>query len=325
MTATLVDGGHSPVATDRIADGVPASNVRDYLNHIGRTRLLSAEQEVTLAKQIEAGLFAEKKLETEASAVDAELERDLRLIAAEGHAAKQHLVEANLRLVVSIAKRYIGRGVPFLDLIQEGNLGLMHAVEKFDYTPGFKFSTYATWWIRQAVTRAMADQGRTIRIPARLADKVTQVTRARRDLATRLGREPHSEEVAEVLDLRTDQVIELLGYDQEPISLDLVVGNDGGVALSKSVYTPNDTVEDEHLASGRPLRNELNRLLATLLPQEREVIRLRCGFDDGRHRTLEEVGQEFGRSRERIRQIEKRALVKLRAPEHARRLERYIA
>ncbi|MFG2059947.1 RNA polymerase sigma factor SigB [Micromonospora sp. NPDC048871] len=300
--------------------GVSTDLVRAYLNGIGRTKLLTAAQEVDLAKRIEAGLFAEEKLST-CTPVSAELRADLTVVVQEGQAAKNHLLEANLRLVVSIAKRYTGRGMAFLDLIQEGNLGLIRAVEKFDYTKGYKFSTYATWWIRQAITRAMADQARTIRIPVHMVEQVNRMVRARRELAVSLGREPTVAEIARALDVPEFQVIELISYDREPVSLDQTVGEDGESALGDFVAAVDPMVADE--AGQGELRNEVSIVLATLSQREQAVIRLRFGLDDGRQRTLDEVGREFGLSRERIRQIEKVTLLKLRAPERAQRLEAY--
>ncbi|PWU48876.1 RNA polymerase subunit sigma [Micromonospora globispora] len=302
--------------------GVSTDLVRAYLNGIGRTKLLTAAQEVELSKRIEAGLFAEEKLST-CTPVSAELRADLALIVAEGRAAKDHLLEANLRLVVSIAKRYTGRGMAFLDLIQEGNLGLIRAVEKFDYTKGYKFSTYATWWIRQAITRAMADQARTIRIPVHMVEQVNRMVRARRELAVTLGREPTVAEVAVALDVPEFQVIELISYDREPVSLDQAVGEDGESALGDFVAAVDPREEPGDAAANGELRNEVRIVLATLSQREQAVIRLRFGLDDGRQRTLDEVGREFGLSRERIRQIEKVTLLKLRAPERANRLEAY--
>ncbi|NLU79915.1 RNA polymerase sigma factor SigB [Micromonospora sp. HNM0581] len=301
--------------------GVSTDLVRAYLNGIGRTKLLTAVQEVDLAKRIEAGLFAEEKLRT-CTPVSEELRADLELVARQGRAAKDHLLEANLRLVVSIAKRYTGRGMAFLDLIQEGNLGLIRAVEKFDYTKGYKFSTYATWWIRQAITRAMADQARTIRIPVHMVEQVNRMVRARRELAVSLGREPTVAEVARALDVPEFQVIELISYDREPVSLDQTVGEDGESALGDFVAADPTVGPGEATAQGE-LRNDVSIVLATLSQREQAVIRLRFGLDDGRQRTLDEVGREFGLSRERIRQIEKVTLLKLRAPERAQRLEAY--
>jgi RNA polymerase sigma factor (sigma-70 family) len=298
--------------------GVSADLVRAYLNGIGRTRLLTAVEEVTLSKRIEAGLYAEEKLPS----APADLAPLLRVIAAEGKSAKNHLLEANLRLVVSIAKRYTGRGMAFLDLIQEGNLGLIRAVEKFDYTKGYKFSTYATWWIRQAITRAMADQARTIRIPVHMVEQVNRMVRCRRDLAASLGREPSIAEIAKAMDVPEFQVIELISYDREPVSLDQAVGEDGESALGDFVAAVDLNVPGEGHTQGE-LRSEVEIVLSTLSERESAVIRLRFGLDDGRQRTLDEVGREFGLSRERIRQIEKVTMLKLRDPERASRLEAY--
>ncbi|WP_433652233.1 RNA polymerase sigma factor SigB [Micromonospora zamorensis] len=324
--ATTTDtDGTSEVLTDLDATderGISTDLVRAYLNGIGRTKLLTAAQEVDLARRIEAGLFADEKLAT-CTPVSAELRADLELIVAEGRAAKDHLLEANLRLVVSIAKRYTGRGMAFLDLIQEGNLGLIRAVEKFDYAKGYKFSTYATWWIRQAITRAMADQARTIRIPVHMVEQVNRMVRARRELAVTLGREPTVAEVARALEIPEIQVIELISYDREPVSLDQAVGDDGESALGDFVASVDPRTEPGDAAAQGELRNEVSIVLATLSQREQAVIRLRFGLDDGRQRTLDEVGREFGLSRERIRQIEKGTLLKLRAPERAQRLESY--
>ena len=295
--------------------------VRTYLNGIGRTKLLTAEQEVELAKRIEAGLYAEERLAH--GSPDPALAEDLRIIAAEGRAAKEHLLAANLRLVVSLAKRYTGRGMPFLDLIQEGNLGLIRAVEKFDYTKGYKFSTYATWWIRQAITRAMADQSRTIRIPVHMVEQVNRMVRARRDLAATLGREPTISELATALELPEFQVLQLISYDREPISLDQAVGDDGESALGDFVARIDPREEPADTVAQGQLRHEVEIVLATLSQREQQVIRLRFGLDDGRQRTLDEVGREFGLSRERIRQIEKMTLRKLREPQLAERLRAY--
>ncbi|WP_411267421.1 RNA polymerase sigma factor SigB [Actinoplanes sp. KI2] len=298
--------------------GVSADLVRAYLNGIGRTRLLTAVEEVELSKRIEAGLYAEEKLPEAGD----DLAPLLEIIITEGKAAKNHLLEANLRLVVSIAKRYTGRGMAFLDLIQEGNLGLIRAVEKFDYTKGYKFSTYATWWIRQAITRAMADQARTIRIPVHMVEQVNRMVRARRDLAATLGREPSIAEIAKAMSVPEFQVIELISYDREPVSLDQAVGEDGESALGDFVAAVDAGNPANNIGQGE-LRNEVEIVLATLSERESAVIRLRFGLDDGRQRTLDEVGREFGLSRERIRQIEKVTMLKLRDPERASRLEAY--
>jgi len=265
--------------------------------------------------------MAEHVLETAAGTKQAA--KDLAVVVAEGRAAKNHLLEANLRLVVSVAKRYTGRGMAFLDLIQEGNLGLIRAVEKFDYTKGYKFSTYATWWIRQAITRAMADQARTIRIPVHMVEQVNRMVRVRRDLSATIGREPTVAQLAAALEVPEYQVIELMSYDREPISLDQTVGDDGESALGDFVSCAAPATEDS-VAIGQ-LRGEVAVVLSTLSQREQAVIRLRFGLDDGRQRTLDEVGREFGLSRERIRQIEKTTLTKLRQPERAQRLSVYTA
>ncbi|MEU7804512.1 RNA polymerase sigma factor SigB [Micromonospora arborensis] len=324
VTTTDTDGAAEVLADLDATDerGISTDLVRAYLNGIGRTKLLTAAQEVDLARRIEAGLFADEKLAT-CTPVSAELRADLELIVVEGRAAKDHLLEANLRLVVSIAKRYTGRGMAFLDLIQEGNLGLIRAVEKFDYAKGYKFSTYATWWIRQAITRAMADQARTIRIPVHMVEQVNRMVRARRELAVTLGREPTVAEVARALEIPEIQVIELISYDREPVSLDQAVGDDGESALGDFVAAVDPRNELGDAAAQGELRNEVSIVLATLSQREQAVIRLRFGLDDGRQRTLDEVGREFGLSRERIRQIEKVTLLKLRDPERAQRLEAY--
>ncbi|WP_372471827.1 RNA polymerase sigma factor SigB [Micromonospora trifolii] len=323
-TTTDTDGAPEALVDLDATDerGISTDLVRAYLNGIGRTKLLTAAQEVDLARRIEAGLFADEKLAT-CTPVSAELRADLQLIVAEGRAAKDHLLEANLRLVVSIAKRYTGRGMAFLDLIQEGNLGLIRAVEKFDYAKGYKFSTYATWWIRQAITRAMADQARTIRIPVHMVEQVNRMVRARRELSVTLGREPTVAEVARALEIPEIQVIELISYDREPVSLDQAVGDDGESALGDFVASVDPRTEPGDAAAQGELRNEVSVVLSTLSQREQAVIRLRFGLDDGRQRTLDEVGREFGLSRERIRQIEKVTLLKLRAPERAQRLEAY--
>ena len=305
-----------------------ADSVRAYLKQIGKVPLLNAEQEVELAKRIEAGLYAAERLrvaEEAAEQMQVPLRRDLEWIGRDGERAKNHLLEANLRLVVSLAKRYTGRGMAFLDLIQEGNLGLIRAVEKFDYTKGYKFSTYATWWIRQAITRAMADQARTIRIPVHMVEQVNKMVRARRDLATTLGRDPSIAELAAGLGMADYQVLELISYDREPVSLDQAVGEDGESALGDFVARIDPRDEPADAVSHGMLRGEMAIVLATLSQREQEVIRLRFGLDDGRQRTLDEVGREFGLSRERIRQIEKITLHKLRHPSRAKRLEAYAS
>ena len=318
--ATIWESAAPERSVDR---GTSGDLVRAYLNGIGRTRLLTAAEEVELAKQIEAGLFAEEKLScTEIH--DPALRADLATIVADGRAAKKRLLSANLRLVVSIAKRYTGRGMPFLDLIQEGNLGLIRAAEKFDYTKGFKFSTYATWWIRQAITRSMADQARTIRIPVHMVEQVNRMVRARRELTATLGREPSHEEIADELDITPFQVLELASYDRDPVSLDQTVGEDGETTLADFLCRTEDQTEDDTVSYSL-LRHTMERVIGTLSERERTVIRLRYGLDDGRQRTLDEVGHEFGLSRERIRQIEKHTLIKLREPGTAELLREYVS
>jgi RNA polymerase sigma factor (sigma-70 family) len=314
-------GGRS---TDDTQRGVSADLVRAYLNGIGKTKLLTAVEEVDLAKRIEAGLFAGVAMTDPTRELDAELRADLKLIERDGVAAKNHLLEANLRLVVSVAKRYTGRGMSLLDLIQEGNLGLIRAVEKFDYTKGFKFSTYATWWIRQAITRAMADQSRTIRLPVHLVEQINRLVRARRDLSVSLGREPSPAELATELGIEPFRVVELLGYDREPVSLDQTVGDDGESQLGDFI-ADSDPMSPADNVSYALLKAEVNKVLATLSEREREVIRLRFGLDDGRQRTLDEIGRDFGLSRERIRQIEKGTMAKLRDPLRAEPLKAYVS
>jgi RNA polymerase sigma factor (sigma-70 family) len=307
-----------------------ADLVRTYLNAIGRVRLLTAADEVTLAKRVEAGLYATEILHgraTEgplAAAYQADpdsLRDELSRIVTEGVAARNRLLEANLRLVVSIAKRYTNRGIGFLDLIQEGNLGLVRAVEKFDFAKGYKFSTYATWWIRQAVTRAMAEQSRTIRLPVHMVEQVNKMVRARRELALALGREPSHLEIAEAMGVPPTDVLELISYDRDPVSLDQGVGEDGESSLGDFVQPQHDN--DDTVSYGF-LKHALEGVLSTLTERERAVIRLRYGLDDDRQRTLDEVGREFGLSRERIRQIEKMTLLKLRRPDNVSALRDYV-
>jgi RNA polymerase primary sigma factor len=296
--------------------------VRMYLKEIGKVPLLSAEEEVDLAKRIEAGLFASEKLLTEAH-LSASLRRDLEAIEYDGTVAKRKLVEANLRLVVSIAKRYVGRGMLFLDLIQEGNLGLIRAVEKFDYTKGFKFSTYATWWIRQAITRAIADQARTIRIPVHMVETINKLIRIQRQLLQDLGREPTPEEVGTEMDLSPEKVLEIQKLAREPVSLDTPVGEEDDSQLGDFIED-SDAIVPIDAASFILLQEQLDTVLAGLSERERQVIRLRFGLADGHQRTLEEVGKEFGVTRERIRQIESKTLSKLRHPSRSQKLRDYL-
>jgi len=295
--------------------------IRLYLRQIGRVPLLTAAEEVELSKAVEAGLFAAEKLAERS--LPAALRRDLETIAVRGVAAKRHLVEANLRLVVSIAKRYVGRGMLFLDVIQEGNLGLIRAVEKFDYTKGFKFSTYATWWVRQAITRAIADQARTIRIPVHMVETINKVVRLQRQLVQELGREPTVEELAAAADLPVAKVPDILRLAQEPVSLDTPVGQADESHLGDFIED-SDAVVPGEAVSFMLLKEQLASVLHELSDREQRVIELRFGLVDGRPRTLEEVGQEFGVTRERIRQIEGKTLLKLRQPARAGKLRDYL-
>jgi RNA polymerase primary sigma factor len=295
--------------------------VRIYLREIGRVPLLTAHDEVELAKAIEAGLFAEEKIQ--ARAQGGVLLAELMLVAADGIAAKQRLIEANLRLVVSIAKRYIGRGLVFLDLIQEGNLGLIRAVEKFDYTKGYKFSTYATWWIRQAITRAIADQARTIRIPVHMVETINKMARIQRQLHQDLGREATPEEIAAEMGLHPDRVAEIQRIAQEPVSLQSPIGEEDS-DLGDFIEDA-DAVVPMEAAAFIMLQDQLDHVLDNLSIREQRIIQLRFGLTDGHPRTLEEVGREFGVTRERIRQIESKTLAKLRHPSRAQMLREYLA
>jgi RNA polymerase primary sigma factor len=295
--------------------------VRMYLKEIGRVALLTAQQEVELAQRIESGLMAEEQLQGDK--VSATREEDLRWQRRDGAMAKRHLVEANLRLVVSIAKRYVGRGMAFLDLIQEGNLGLIRAVEKFDYAKGFKFSTYATWWIRQAITRAIADQARTIRIPVHMVETINKLVRIQRQLLQDLGREPTAEEIAEQMELTSEKVREIQKISQEPVSLETPVGEEEDSNLGDFIEDAEAPVPLER-ASFRLLQEQLESVLHTLSEREKEVIRLRFGLVDGQPRTLEDVGKKFGVTRERIRQIESKTLSKLRHPSRSQKLRDYL-
>ena len=298
-----------------------ADLVRVYLNGIGKTALLSAEEEVELSKRIEAGVYAEHLLVSGAKMTRA-MKRDVKIIAKEGKAARAHLLEANLRLVVSLAKRYTGRGMPLLDLIQEGNLGLIRAMEKFDYTKGFKFSTYATWWIRQAITRAMADQARTIRLPVHLVEQVNKISRIKRELYQQLGREATNEELAEESGIAEAKIEMLLRQSRDPVSLDMPVGTDEEAPLGDFIEDSEATdAEEAVVASLR--HHDVRRVLSTLEIREQEVIKLRYGLDDGLPRTLDQIGRHFGLSRERVRQIEREVMAKLREGDRADRLRAY--
>ncbi|MGA8115888.1 MAG: RNA polymerase sigma factor [Actinocatenispora sp.] len=303
-----------------------ADSVRAYLKQIGRVPLLNAEQEVELAKRIEAGLYASELLRSKEEAgeeIPHDLRRELRQIERDGVRAKDHLLEANLRLVVSIAKRYTGRGMAFLDLIQDGNLGLVRAVEKFDYTKGFKFSTYATWWIRQAITRAMADQARTIRIPVHMVEVINKLGRLQRELLQSMGREPTPEELAKEMDITPEKVMEIQQYAREPISLDQTIGDEGDSQLGDFIED-SEAVSAVEAVSFSLFQNELQQVLGTLSEREAGVVRLRFGLTDGQPRTLDEIGQAFGVTRERIRQIESKTMSKLRHPSRSQLLRDYL-
>nr|WP_236006927.1 RNA polymerase sigma factor [Nakamurella leprariae] len=303
-----------------------ADSVRAYLKQIGKVALLNAEEEVDLAKRIEAGLYAAERLRQYAEAgekITTQLRRDLNWVRRDGERAKNHLLEANLRLVVSLAKRYTGRGMAFLDLIQEGNLGLIRAVEKFDYTKGYKFSTYATWWIRQAITRAMADQARTIRIPVHMVEVINKLGRIQRELLQDLGREPTPEELAKEMDITPDKVLEIQQYAREPISLDQTIGDEGDSQLGDFIED-SEAVVAVDAVSFTLLQDQLQAVLQTLSEREAGVVRLRFGLTDGQPRTLDEIGQVYGVTRERIRQIESKTMSKLRHPSRSQVLRDYL-
>ncbi|GIG70577.1 RNA polymerase sigma factor [Phytomonospora endophytica] len=303
-----------------------ADSVRAYLKQIGKVPLLNAAQEVELAKRIEAGLYSVERLRTAEEAgekLPMQLRRDLSWITRDGDRAKNHLLEANLRLVVSLAKRYTGRGMAFLDLIQEGNLGLIRAVEKFDYTKGFKFSTYATWWIRQAITRAMADQARTIRIPVHMVEVINKLGRIQRELLQDLGREPTPEELAKEMDISPEKVLEIQQYAREPISLDQTIGDEGDSQLGDFIED-SEAVVAVDAVSFSLLQDQLQQVLQTLSEREAGVVRLRFGLTDGQPRTLDEIGQVYGVTRERIRQIESKTMSKLRHPSRSQVLRDYL-
>ncbi|OMB98510.1 RNA polymerase sigma factor [Mycobacterium sp. NS-7484] len=303
-----------------------ADSVRAYLKQIGKVALLNAEEEVELAKRIEAGLFATQKLAElveKGEKLPVQQRRDMQWICRDGDRAKNHLLEANLRLVVSLAKRYTGRGMAFLDLIQEGNLGLIRAVEKFDYTKGYKFSTYATWWIRQAITRAMADQARTIRIPVHMVEVINKLGRIQRELLQDLGREPTPEELAKEMDITPEKVLEIQQYAREPISLDQTIGDEGDSQLGDFIED-SEAVVAVDAVSFTLLQDQLQSVLETLSEREAGVVRLRFGLTDGQPRTLDEIGQVYGVTRERIRQIESKTMSKLRHPSRSQVLRDYL-
>ena len=305
-----------------VTAGATADPVKDYLKQIGKVALLNAEQEVELAKRIEAGLFAEEQLNA-GGKIDMKLKRELWWIAQDGKKAKNHLLEANLRLVVSLAKRYTGRGMLFLDLIQEGNLGLIRAVEKFDYTKGFKFSTYATWWIRQAITRAMADQARTIRIPVHMVEVINKLARVQRQMLQDLGREPTPEELAKELDMTPEKVVEVQKYGREPISLHTPLGEDGDSEFG-DLIEDSEAVVPADAVSFTLLQEQLHSVLDTLSEREAGVVSMRFGLTDGQPKTLDEIGKVYGVTRERIRQIESKTMSKLRHPSRSQVLRDYL-
>jgi RNA polymerase primary sigma factor len=315
------DDDDIPVYSSLIT-GATADPVKDYLKQIGKVPLLNAAEEVELAMRIEAGLFAEDRLGT-AAKIDKQVKRELQWVARDGQRAKSHLLGANLRLVVSLAKRYTGRGMQFLDLIQEGNLGLIRAVEKFDYTKGFKFSTYATWWIRQAITRAMADQARTIRIPVHMVEVINKLARVQRQMLQDLGREPTPEELSRELDMTPEKVIEVQKYGREPISLHTPLGEDGDSEFG-DLIEDTEAVVPADAVGFTMLQKQLESLLDSLSEREAGVIRMRFGLGDGIPKTLDQIGDTFGVTRERIRQIESKTMAKLRHPSRSQSLRDYL-
>jgi RNA polymerase primary sigma factor len=316
------DDDDLPAAQVAVA-GATADPVKDYLKQIGKVPLLNAEQEVELAKRIEAGLFAEEKLAEGRRTLNTDARIDLEWIAEDGTRAKNHLLEANLRLVVSLAKRYTGRGMLFLDLIQEGNLGLIRAVEKFDYTKGYKFSTYATWWIRQAITRAMADQARTIRIPVHMVEVINKLARVQRQMLQDLGREPTPDELAIELDMTPEKVIEVQKYGREPISLHTPLGEDGDSEFG-DLIEDSEAIQPGEAVSFTLLQEQLHSVLDTLSEREAGVVSMRFGLTDGQPKTLDEIGKVYGVTRERIRQIESKTMSKLRHPSRSQVLRDYL-
>jgi RNA polymerase primary sigma factor len=321
FTISHVDETDEPVQTVTVA-GATADPVKDYLKQIGKVPLLNAEMEVELAKRIEAGLFAEEML-NEGAKMDKKKRLDMEWIATDGRRAKNHLLEANLRLVVSLAKRYTGRGMLFLDLIQEGNLGLIRAVEKFDYTKGYKFSTYATWWIRQAITRAMADQARTIRIPVHMVEVINKLARVQRQMLQDLGREPTPEELAMELDMTPEKVVEVQKYGREPISLHTPLGEEGDSEFG-DLIEDSEAIVPSDAVSFTLLQEQLESVLDTLSDREAGVVRMRFGLTDGQPKTLDEIGKVYGVTRERIRQIESKTMSKLRHPSRSQVLRDYL-
>ena len=305
------------------AAGATADPVKDYLGQIGKVALLTAGQEVELAKQIEAGLFAEQKLAGGSRNLSTDVRIDLEQVAEDGRRAKNHLLEANLRLVVSLARRYTGHGMLFLDLIQEGNIGLIRGVEKFDYTKGYKFSTYATWWIRQAITRAMADQARTIRLPAHMVEVVSRLARVQRQMLQDLGREPTPDELAAGLDMTPETLIEVQKYAREPISLHIPLGEDGDSEFG-DLIEDSEAIQPGEAVSFTLLQEQLHSVLGTLSEREAGVVSMRFGLTGGQPKTLDEIGRVYGVTRERIRQIESKTMSKLRHPSRSQILRDYL-
>ena len=306
-----------------IAAGATADPVKDYLKQIGRVSLLNAEQEVDLSERIEAGLYAQHLLDIESDQMDFKRKRELKWAANDGRRAKDHLLEANLRLVVSLAKRYTGRGMLFLDLIQEGNLGLIRAVEKFDWKKGFKFSTYATWWIRQAITRAMADQARTIRVPVHMVEVINKLSRVQRQMLQDLGREPTPDELARELDMPVEKVQEVQKYGREPISLHTPLGEDGDSEFG-DLIEDTDAIAPSDAVAFSLLQEQFRQVLETLSPREAGVIKMRYGLEDGQPKTLDDIGRVYGVTRERIRQIESKTMSKLRHPSRSQTLRDFL-
>ena len=306
-----------------ITAGATADPVKDYLKQIGRVNLLNAEQEVDLSERIEAGLYAQHLLDTEGDTLDFKRKRELKWAANDGKKAKDHLLEANLRLVVSLAKRYTGRGMLFLDLIQEGNLGLIRAVEKFDWKKGFKFSTYATWWIRQAITRAMADQARTIRVPVHMVEVINKLSRVQRQMLQDLGREPTPDELARELDMPVEKVQEVQKYGREPISLHTPLGEDGDSEFG-DLIEDTDAIAPSDAVAFSLLQEQFKSVLETLSPRESGVIKMRYGLEDGQPKTLDDIGRVYGVTRERIRQIESKTMSKLRHPSRSQTLRDFL-
>lgn len=321
---TVSDSDETDEPAQRVTvAGATADPVKDYLKQIGKVALLNAAEEVDLARRIEAGLYAQHQLETESENLTSKMRRDLHSLAIDGQHAKNHLLEANLRLVVSLAKRYTGRGMLFLDLIQEGNLGLIRAVEKFDYTKGYKFSTYATWWIRQAITRAMADQARTIRIPVHMVEVINKLARVQRQMLQDLGREPTPEELAKELDMTPEKVVEVQKYGREPISLHTPLGEDGDSEFG-DLIEDSEAVVPADAVSFTLLQEQLRHVLDTLSEREAGVVSMRFGLGDGQAKTLDEIGKVYGVTRERIRQIESKTMSKLRHPSRSQVLRDYL-